>query len=166
MLHIPQAILDAMPKGPLARDARAIRELLGDPERAAILIVTLAEELPAREAVELGSALRGPLGVPLGPLVVNAVPTSALAGPAVDEVLARSAATSGEVGATLRLAASVRAQRRAAELVLAGLARDPGLPIITLPRIPTAEMSPALVTELAPHLSAGLAAIEAKSGTK
>ena len=162
MLRIPQAILNVMPKGPLAGDARAIRELLQDPTRAALLIVTLAEELPAREALELAAQARGPLAVPLGPLVVNALPTDALSAPAVDSVLAAwsmqqrgDGATSGDarLGATLRMAAGVRAHREAAERVLAGLKRDLGLPMITLPRIPTAEIGPAIIAELSPHLA-------------
>ena len=81
MLRIPQAILNVMPKGPLAGDARAIKELLADPARAALVIVTLAEDLPAREALELAAQARGALGVPLGPLIVNALPTDALSAP-------------------------------------------------------------------------------------
>ncbi len=155
MLRIPQAILNAMPKGPLAQDARAISELLQDPARAAVVIVTLAEELPAREAAELAAQARGPLSTPLGPLVVNAVPSAELSIPAVATVLDR---VNGELGnpaleATLALAASVRAHRRAADAVLEGLARDPGLPIITLPRVPTAETGPALVSALVPYLN-------------
>jgi anion-transporting ArsA/GET3 family ATPase len=162
MLQIPQAILDAMPKGPLAKDARAMRELLVDPARAALMIVTLAEELPAREAVELVGTARKALGVPLAPLFVNAVPPAELGAPSVGEVLDRAAsadAGAGPLAATLRLAASVRARRRAADEVLARLARDPGLPIVTLPHIPSAEISPAIVDELVPHLTAGLAAV-------
>jgi hypothetical protein len=159
MLHIPQAIVDAMPKGPLARDARAMNDLLQDPARAALAIVTLAEELPAREAAELAALAGGPLGIPLAPLVVNAVPTAELDAPSVTEVLARGPATNPALGATLRLAAAVRAHRRAAELVLETLARDPGLPLVTLPRIPSAELGPAIVAELLPHLAAGLARV-------
>jgi Mrp family chromosome partitioning ATPase len=162
MLRIPQAILNVMPKGPLAGDARAIKALLQDPARAALLIVTLAEDLPAREALELAAQARGPLGVPLGPLVVNALPTDALSTPAVDAVMGTWAmqqrgddATSGDprLRATLRLAAGVRAHREAAERVLAGLKRDLGLPMISLPRIPTAEIGPAIIAELSPRLA-------------
>ena len=161
MLRIPQAILDAMPKGPLARDARAIHDLLHDPQRAALVIVTLAEDLPAREASELAAAARGGLGVPLGPLLVNSIPTADLEGEAVGEVLARAPRLAGSgAAATLRLAASVRAHRRVAEQVMKDLARDPGLPLVALPRIPTAEMSPALTAALGPALAAGLAELE------
>jgi Mrp family chromosome partitioning ATPase len=158
MLRIPQAILTAMPKGPLARDAGAIRDLLSDPTRAALLIVTLAEELPAREAAELAAQARGELSLPLGPLVVNAVPDDTLASPAVDDVLARIPAGAGDdaLARTLRVAAGVRAHRRAAEQVLATLARDPGLPIVSLPRIPTAELGPDLLAALTPPLTAAL----------
>jgi Mrp family chromosome partitioning ATPase len=164
MLRIPQAILDAMPKGPLSGDARAISDLLHDAERAAFVIVTLAEELPAREAVELATATRGALGVPLGPLIVNAIPTAELGAEAVTEVLGRARlngapGTPAALGATLRLAASVRAHRQAADAVLRGLARDPGLPLVTLPRIPTAEVSPAVCETLADSLAAGLARV-------
>jgi Mrp family chromosome partitioning ATPase len=162
MLRIPQAILNVMPKGPLAGDARAIIELLRDPARAALVIVTLAEELPAREASELAAQARGPLAIPLGPLVVNALATDALSAPAVDSVLTAwsvqqrgGSATAGDarLRATLRMAAGVRAHREAAERVLEGLKRDPGLPMITLPRIPTAEIGPAIIAELTPHLA-------------
>jgi Mrp family chromosome partitioning ATPase len=158
MLRIPQAILDAMPKGPLARDARAIRDLLHDPARAALIIVTLPEALPAREASELAATARGPLGIPLGPLVVNAVPDADLGGDVVTDVLARAPETGLEVGlaATLRLAGRVRAHRRAAEEVLQTLARDPGLPLVVLPRVPTVEIGPSLIDAVVPRLTAGL----------
>jgi anion-transporting ArsA/GET3 family ATPase len=163
MLRIPQAILTAMPKGPLSPDARAISELLHDPARAALVIVTLAEELPAREASELAAALRADVGVPLGPLVVNAVPTGELEAPSVTDVLARASRATDGLGATLRLAASVRAHRQAADAVLRKLARDPGLPLVTLPRIPTAEVSPAICAKLAESLAAGLAGLPSAS---
>jgi hypothetical protein len=158
MLRIPQAILTAMPKGPLARDAAAIRDLLSDSARAALVIVTLAEELPAREAAELAAQARGELGLPLGPLVVNALPTETLDSPAVDEVMARIPPSDNDdaLARTLRVAAGVRAHRRAADQVIATLTRDPGLPIVSLPRVPTAELGPDLVAALAPPLAAAL----------
>jgi len=161
MLRIPQAILNVMPKGPLAGDARAINELLQDPARAALVIVTLAEELPAKETAELAAQARGPLAIPLGPVVVNALPTEALSAPAVDSVLdawtmqQRGGEATGDprLRATLRMAAGVRAHRTAADRVMVSLKRDLGLPMITLPRIPTAEIGPAILAELTPHLA-------------
>jgi hypothetical protein len=162
MLRIPQAILNVMPKGPLAGDARAIKDLLQDPARAALVMVTLAEDLPARETIELAAQARGPLGLPLGPVIVNALPTEALSAPAVDSVLsawamqqrgAEGTAAAAPLRATLRMAAGVRAHREVADQVVARLKGDLGLPMITLPRIPTAEIGPAILAELIPHLA-------------
>jgi Mrp family chromosome partitioning ATPase len=154
MLRIPQAILDAMPKGPLARDARAIRALLSDPARAALVIVTLAEDLPARETAELAAAARGPLGISLGPVIVNAVPTDALSDPQVAGVLDPLAPPTGNpaLDATLRMAASVRAHRRVADEVLERLRKDPGQPLLTLPRLATADIGPEQIALLAARL--------------
>jgi anion-transporting ArsA/GET3 family ATPase len=159
MLRIPGAILQAMPKGPLAGDARQMRSLLSDPTRAALVIVTLAEELPARETAELAAAARGLLQVPLGPVVVNAVPSEALSGPESDAVLGPfmngGTAPLGDdaLGATLRLAASLRSHRRVADEQLERLRRDPGGPLILLPRLPSADLGPADVAVLAARIT-------------
>jgi anion-transporting ArsA/GET3 family ATPase len=71
MLQIPQAILDAVPEGPLTRPASATLSLLRDPARSAMVIVTLAEDLPSNEAVELAARNQATVKMPLGPLVVN-----------------------------------------------------------------------------------------------
>jgi hypothetical protein len=159
MLRIPGAILDAMPSGPLSRDARAIRALLSDAQRTAFVIVTLAEDLPARETAELAAAARGVLKLPLGPTIVTAVPSDALSGPSADEVLGAAAPPSGDAAldATLRLATTLRSHRRLADDVLARLREDPGGPLILLPRLPTADLGPAEVALLAARLAAALA---------
>jgi hypothetical protein len=153
MLRIPGAILTAMPKGPLARDARTIEELLHDPARAALLVVTLAEELPAREAGELVAAARDGLRLPLGPLVVNAVPPDDATAPALAPLLDRApAGLDPALAATLRLAAVARAHRRQAEQTMARLGRDLDLPVLPLPRLPTVDIDPAGIATLAGHL--------------
>lgn len=82
LLQIPQAILDAVPDGPLTRDARSARQLLTDPKRTQVAMVTLAEEMPVNESVELAEKLRQKVGIPLGPLIVNQLyPPRFVAGP-------------------------------------------------------------------------------------
>ena len=44
--------------------------------------MTLAEELPVRETVELARNARETLKIPLGPVMVNAMPPDALSTPA------------------------------------------------------------------------------------
>jgi anion-transporting ArsA/GET3 family ATPase len=153
-LSIPQTILDVMPKGPLSGDARAMRDLLSDEQRAAFVIVTLAEELPAREAAELATAARGALRLPMGPLIVNAVPPDDLSAPEVGAVLDPLDAPTGHdaLDATLRVAAGARAQRQLADAALARLRENPGGPMLLLPWLPTAEIGPAQIALLAGHL--------------
>ena len=57
MLRVPWVIVDTVPEGPLTRDARTVKELLTDPARTAAVLVTLAEEMPVNEALELEAKL-------------------------------------------------------------------------------------------------------------
>src|SRR6266849_2750312 len=57
-LSVPAVFLRLVQEGPLARDMRGMQSLLADPARCAISIVTLPEEMPANEAIELDRALR------------------------------------------------------------------------------------------------------------
>jgi anion-transporting ArsA/GET3 family ATPase len=70
LLRIPQVILSTVPEGPLTGPARACHELLTDPARCQVLVVTQAEDLPVSESVQLSQALAS-LGLPPGPLFVN-----------------------------------------------------------------------------------------------
>ena len=151
MLRLPQAIIDAMPRGPLTKDAQAARALLSDPARTAMVIVTLPEELPVRETVELAQTARTVLQVPLGPVIVNALPPADLSTPSIDAVVDRLTLPTGdaELDATLRMAAGVRAWRRSADDMLARLKENPGLPMVLLPRLPTADLGPEDVEHLA-----------------
>lgn len=73
MLRIPKVILETVPEGPLTRDARSLNELLQDKSRTAVVLVTLAEEMPANEASELSAQLAGELGIDVTKLVINQV---------------------------------------------------------------------------------------------
>ncbi|NVB77355.1 MAG: ArsA family ATPase [Kofleriaceae bacterium] len=72
MLRIPWVINETVPEGPLTRDARTIKELLTDPARTAAVLVTLAEEMPVNEAIELEEKLGG-LGIKPQQIVCNQV---------------------------------------------------------------------------------------------
>ena len=113
--------------------------------------MTLPEELPAREAGELVAVARDGLRLPLGPLVVNAVPTDDATAPALAPLLDRPPAPGADpaLTATLRLAAVARAHRRLADETIAGLRRDLGLPVLPLPRLPTVDVGPEGLATLA-----------------
>jgi anion-transporting ArsA/GET3 family ATPase len=72
MLRIPWVIDETVPEGPLTRDARTIKSLLTDPARTAAVLVTLAEEMPVNEAIELEEKLSG-LGIKPQQIVCNQV---------------------------------------------------------------------------------------------
>jgi anion-transporting ArsA/GET3 family ATPase len=72
MLRVPKVIIDVVPPGLLRRDAERAWQLFQDGETSAIVLVTLPEEMPTTETIELARAL-GKLGLPIGRIVVNAV---------------------------------------------------------------------------------------------
>lgn len=73
LLRLPQVICEAVPVGPMAEDARAMKALLEDPMRTSFHVVTLPQELPASEAIELSDMARTVIGVPTGYLFINCV---------------------------------------------------------------------------------------------
>jgi anion-transporting ArsA/GET3 family ATPase len=72
MLRVPKVILDVVPPGLLRRDAERAWNLFLDPRTCGVVIVTLPEEMPISETVELARALRD-LGLPIERVVVNGV---------------------------------------------------------------------------------------------
>ena len=73
MLRIAWVILETVPEGPLTRDARSLVELLLDRRRTALILVTLAEDMPTNEARDLTAALNKRLGLKVAHLFVNQV---------------------------------------------------------------------------------------------
>ena len=71
LLRVPRVILDVAPPGLLRREAEHANELFQDPERTGVLLVTLPEEMPSTETVELHAAVRNELNLPVCGLVVN-----------------------------------------------------------------------------------------------
>ncbi|HEX4455428.1 MAG TPA: ArsA family ATPase [Kofleriaceae bacterium] len=87
MLRIPWVITETVPEGPLTRDARTIAQLLRDPARTCAIIVTLAEEMPVNESVELEGKL-AQLGIGVQHVVCNQIyPEHFPAGSPVAKVL-------------------------------------------------------------------------------
>ena len=65
-------LVDAARGGPLRTQALEVVELLNDPNRCRVMLVTLPEELPVSETIESAYTLEDKAGVQLGPVVVNA----------------------------------------------------------------------------------------------
>ena len=73
MLRVPKVILDVVPPGLLRRDAERAVQMFRDPKTCAVVLVTLPEEMPTSETIELAHALTTELELPIGKVVVNGV---------------------------------------------------------------------------------------------
>jgi anion-transporting ArsA/GET3 family ATPase len=65
-------LVNAARGGPLRTQAQDVVDLLSDPARCRVLLVTLPEELPVSETIESAYTLEDKAGVQLGPVIVNA----------------------------------------------------------------------------------------------
>ncbi|MGD8858755.1 MAG: ArsA family ATPase [Myxococcales bacterium] len=73
LLRVPHVILDVVPPGPLRKDAERAWEMFSDPRQAGVLVVTLPEEMPTNETLELYQAVTEELGLPVCGLAANMV---------------------------------------------------------------------------------------------
>ncbi len=71
-LSSAQGLLDAARSGPVRAQAADVVELLTDPGRCQVALVTLPEEMPVNEVVEAAYQLEDKVGLTLGPVIVNA----------------------------------------------------------------------------------------------
>jgi len=156
-----RGLLDAVRVGAVRRQAEDVIELLSDPARCQVMLVTLPEETPVNELVDTAFALEDRVGVKLGPVVVNAFPGDlALAGigAAADASVANVEVPLAE-GAALDAAAAFRLKRHELALEQADrLASRLPLPQLRLPFL-FGEIGPVEVDQLADALSAEIAAL-------
>src|ERR1700733_14315410 len=73
MLRVPKVIVEVVPAGLLRRDAERAWSMFQDPAVSGVVLVTLPEEMPTTETIELATALRNDLRLPLDRVVVNGV---------------------------------------------------------------------------------------------
>lgn len=72
-LRFPQVAIDTVRVGPIAKSAEDIRDMLLDETKTSVNLVTLPEELPVNETIELYQSLEDIVGVPFGFVFINAV---------------------------------------------------------------------------------------------
>jgi anion-transporting ArsA/GET3 family ATPase len=137
-----RGLLDAVRVGPIRAQAKDVIELLTDPERCQILLVTLPEETPVNEVVETAFKLEDRVGVSLAGVVVNGLYPD----------LAGLDADPGDVpeADALRAAAAFRQARHDLQTEqVARLADALPLPQVHLPFLFTTEVGPAEIDALA-----------------
>jgi anion-transporting ArsA/GET3 family ATPase len=132
LLRVPSALIDTVPAGPLRHDAEWMRAILVDPARTAVAIVTLPEEMPVNEAIELDAQVRDVLAIPRAALFVNAMPEARFT-PEEHALLDPLEAAADPLGPAARAATlqAARAEHAGRDLARARAAID--LPVTVLP---------------------------------
>lgn len=153
LLRVPSALLETVPAGPLRHDAEWMQRLLVDPARTAVALVTLPEEMPVNEVIELDGQVRGVLGIARGALFVNAMPAGRFT-PAESAELGRLGEAPPPLGPAAR-AGRLQALRHEQAARYLARARDAlDLPTAVLPLLPLPEWGPAAVEAIAAAIEA------------
>ena len=155
MLRIPWVILETVPDGPLTRDAHTIRALLTDPARTAAVLVTLAEEMPVNESMELEAKLTA-LGIAPQHLIVNQIyPRHFITGSPVSQILdilVADPALRSPLAEVTTHATLARDRRSLNERYLGELRRRAMTPLAELPMVFADQLGPAHVSALGARL--------------
>ncbi|MBH23781.1 MAG: hypothetical protein CMH57_04800 [Myxococcales bacterium] len=72
-LQIPAVITNIVSSGPMFDEARQIQAMIEDSSRTVLNLITLVEEMPINETIELKRTTEETLQVPLGYVIANAV---------------------------------------------------------------------------------------------
>ncbi len=148
-LDVPRVARSAVRSGPLRRHAGWVEALIHDPERTLLLPVALAEELPARETIELVTRLRDQLAVHVDRVVVNSVTPQPFPEniPDLDEQLAAlpddtPLGTLPPVSVLAACASHLHARFQLNRRYSESIARDTHLPLVPLPQLATGVCGP------------------------
>ena len=153
-LRMPQATYDAFTAGWVGRESHRVVDLLTDPQRTAVNLVTTAEEMPVNETVEMYQQLCGELHLPPGMLFVNRVHRARFRREEVDRLAAAGAAIKSRDDRALLAEVVQRAREEVgwSEInseYLQRLEREIELPRIELPYLFAEEFGLDQVRELA-----------------
>jgi anion-transporting ArsA/GET3 family ATPase len=161
-LRSARALLDTVSVGPIHSQATDVLEMLTDPARARVLLVTIPEETPVNELIETAYRLEDEVGIALGPIVVNGV----LPEPAavdVDPVVAAQEVgvdlSAEEVDALGAAAAFRRSRASLQREQLAHLQSALPLPQLHLPAALGVELGRGEIERLASAVLAGIDAL-------
>ena len=152
-------LLDAARVGPIRAQAQDVVDMLSDPARCQVVLVTLPEETPVNEVVETAFKLEDRVGVALGPVVMNGLypPVEGLAADPSEAAEAAGAFLLEGEADSLRAAAAFRRERSALQdEQVARLADALPLPRLELPFLFTTELGRSEVETLAGALADGI----------
>jgi anion-transporting ArsA/GET3 family ATPase len=165
-LDAPRAVVELVHSGPIRQQAQGVLDMVSDPQRTHVVLVTLPEDMPVRETAEAVETL-GKMNVGLGPVVVNGVypasfPPSSLRAVAKDAAgqIATDAERTGialaepgleELG---RVAGAHARRTLNQQEAMAELRDQTGLPSVTLPFLFSPRMGRTEIERLGEELAA------------
>jgi anion-transporting ArsA/GET3 family ATPase len=150
-----RGLLDAARVGPIRTQAQEVVDLLSDPARCQVILVTLPEETPVNEVVDTAFALEDRVGIKLGPVVVNGLypPLDGLDSDPRDAARRAGVDADDEQVEALRAAATFRRARQTLQAEqVARLAEALPLHQLRLPYLFTPEIGPSELEALATAL--------------
>lgn len=150
LLRVPKLIVEVVPPGILRRDAERAWQMLQDPTQSGIIVVTLPEEMPTNESIELVGTLRGELGLPIARIVVNGVIEPLFSEHERGELLRPRPALSGP-GAEALSAGGRRAIRERIQAASEQRLQSLGIPLQNLPLLYRTAASPEAVVDLSQY---------------
>ena len=163
-LRSARGLTDAVRVGPINTQARDVLEMLTDPARCQVVLVTLPEETPVNELVETAYSLEDEVGIRLGPVIINGVYP---AHPGIDTDPSEAARTAGAELRTgeaesLAAAATFRRQRMSLQAQqITRLGELLPLPQLAVPFIFDSDLGPTQVDSLAAALTTGIQSLVA-----
>ncbi len=142
-LMAPANLLKLVRGGPIRSQAADVAELLADPARSQVILVTLPETTPVNEVIETAQTLTDDAVLRLGPVVVNAYDNG-------DDLPADAA----PAGSALRAAAEFRnARRELHRRETQRLAEALKLDQVRLPLLTSSTLDKASIADLAARLA-------------
>lgn len=165
LLQIPTVINDALPSGLMAEEAERMLKLLRDPKRTMLNIVTLAEEMPVNESIELKARLDGEVGIQVGYTIANNIFPPLFTDPEarqLEVLLDEHGTESDGVGAMLAAGIFRYRRRKMQDQYLARAARELKLPVVEAPFIFESELRPEHIQNLADALTRAVESAEAR----
>ncbi len=154
-LRSATALQEIVSSGPVRTQADEVAAMLGDRTQCQATLVTLPEETPVSEVIELAYDIEHHVGITLTPLIVNGCWPERSGLAVSPRIAARDAdikLTASQLRALDVSARFGRSRQRLTATQLERLARELPLPIITLPRLTTARVGPLELAELADAL--------------
>jgi len=158
-------LLDAARGGPVRSQASDVVELLSDPTRCRVLLVTLPEEMPVSETAEAGYQLEDTASIQLGPIVVNAYEetTEALHTPVAAAAAEAGVRLDEAQTEALEQARTFQVERCALQAEqVERLGRELPLPQLRLPKLSAADLGPKELELMSDALTAGIGSLRAE----